>query len=51
MYKITLSLVASATLVASLEAQNLSLDPIVVSASKTEQSLKNVTADIDVITA
>ncbi len=51
MFKHTLSLVASATLVASLEANTLNLDPIVVSASKTEQSLKNVTANIDVITA
>lgn len=51
MFKHTLSLVASAALVASLEANTLKLEPIVVSASKSEQSLKNVTADIDVITA
>lgn len=51
MYKQTLSLVAAATLVASVEANTLQLDPIVVSASKTEQSLKDVTANIDVITA
>ena len=51
MVKHTLSLVASATLVASLGANTLNLDPIVVSASKTEQSLKNVTANIDIITA
>lgn len=51
MYKHTLSLVAAATLAASLEANTLQLDPIVVSASKTEQSLKDVTANVDVITA
>lgn len=51
MLKTTLSLVAAATLVASVEANTLQLDPIVVSASKTEQSLKDVTANIDVITA
>lgn len=51
MFKSTLSLVASATLVASLGANTLSLDPIVVSASKTEQPLKEITANIEVITA
>lgn len=51
MYKQTLSLVAAATLAASLEANTLQLDPIVVSASKTEQSLKDVTANVDVITS
>ena len=51
MYKHTLSLVASATLVAALGANTLQLDPIVVSASKTEQSLKDTTANIDVISA
>jgi len=51
MFKSTLSLVACATLVASLEANTLSLEPIIISASKTEQSLKDVTANIDVITA
>ena len=51
MYKHTLSLVASATLVASLGANTLTLEPIVISASKTEQSLKDVTANVDVITA
>lgn len=51
MYKQTLSLVACATLAASLEANTLQLDPIVISASKTEQSLKETTADIDIITA
>ena len=49
MYKQTLSLVAAATLVASLEANSLQLDPIIISASKTEQSLKDVTANMDVI--
>lgn len=51
MYKHTLSLVAAATLAASLEANTLQLDPIVVSASKTEQLLKDVTANMDVITS
>ncbi|MDD5053654.1 MAG: TonB-dependent receptor [Sulfuricurvum sp.] len=51
MFKITLSLVACATLVASLEAKDLTFDPIVVSASKTEQSLKNITSDTNIITA
>lgn len=51
MHKHTLSLVASATLVASIGANTLTLDPIVISASKTEQSLKDTTANIDVITA
>jgi vitamin B12 transporter len=51
MYRYTFSLVAAATLVASLEANTLDLDPIVISASKTEQSLDSVTADIHVITA
>lgn len=51
MFKHTLSFVAAATLVASLEAKELTLDPIVVSATKTEQSLKNTTSDIDIITA
>jgi vitamin B12 transporter len=51
MLKQTLSFVASATLVASLGANTLQLEPIVVSASKTEQSLKGVTANVDVITA
>ncbi|MFH0709874.1 MAG: TonB-dependent receptor [Pseudomonadota bacterium] len=51
MFKHTLSIVASATLVASLGADTLSLEPIVISASKTEQSLKDTTANIDVITS
>lgn len=51
MFKHTLSLVACATLITSLEAKDLTLDPIVVSAAKTEQSLKETTANIDVITA
>lgn len=51
MFKPTLSLVASATFVASLTADTLNLDPIIVSASKTEQSLKDITANVDVITA
>jgi len=51
MHRHTLSLVAAATFVASTEARELTLDPIVVSASKTEQSLRSVTANTDVITA
>jgi vitamin B12 transporter len=51
MVKHTLSLVASATLFASLEANTLTLNPIVVSATKTEQSLQNTTANIEIITA
>ncbi|MDD4854350.1 MAG: TonB-dependent receptor [Sulfuricurvum sp.] len=51
MFKHTLSIVACATLVTSLGAKDLTLDPIVVSAAKTEQSLKETTANIDVITA
>lgn len=50
MFKSTLSLVASATLVASLGAKEVTLDPIVVTATKTEQSLKNITANVDIIT-
>lgn len=51
MYKQSLSLIAAATLVTSLEANTLNLDPILVSASKTEQSLKEVTANVHIITA
>lgn len=50
MFKHTLSIVASATLVASLGAQTLTVDPIVVTATKTEQSLQNVTSNVDIIT-
>ncbi|MFZ2890289.1 TonB-dependent receptor domain-containing protein [Sulfuricurvum sp.] len=51
MFKQTLSLVAYAALVTSLGANTLTLEPIVVSASKTEQPLKNITANVDIITA
>lgn len=51
MFKHTLSIVASATLVASLGANTLTLDPIVVSATKAEQSLKDTTANINIITS
>jgi len=51
MFKQTLSLVASATLVVSLGADTLTVDPIVISATKTEQSLKETTANINIITA
>lgn len=50
MFKHTLSFVASATLVVSLGADTLSLEPIVVSAIKAEQSLKNTTSNIQIIT-
>lgn len=51
MFKHTLSFVASATLVASLGAETLSLEPIVISAIKAEQTLKNTTANVQIITA
>lgn len=51
MYKYTFSLVAAATLVASLEANPLTLDPVIVTAAKTEQSLNTVTANVDIITS
>lgn len=51
MLKHTLSLAAAATLVASLEANELTVEPIVISAIKTEQSLKNTTSNVDIITA
>ena len=51
MFKHTLSLVASATLVASLGAETLTVDPIVVTASKTEQSLSNITSNVNIITS
>lgn len=50
MFKQTLSVALCTTLVASLEAKELALDPIVVTATKTEQSLKDVTSDITIIT-
>lgn len=51
MFKTTLSLAACATIVASLGADTLTLDPIVISATKTEQSLKETTANVNIITA
>lgn len=51
MDKHTFSFVASAALVASLGADILTFEPIVVSASKTLQTLKNTTADIEIITS
>lgn len=51
MFKSYRSLVACAALIASVEAKDLALDPIVISASKTEQSLKETTSDIQIITA
>lgn len=50
MFKHTLSLVASATLVASLGAETLTVDPIVVTATKTEQSLQDVTSNVEILT-
>lgn len=50
MFKHTLSFVASATLVATLEADTLTVDPIVVTATKTEQSLQYVASNIEIIT-
>lgn len=47
--KTTFSLIAATTLVAS--ANTLTLEPIVVSATKTEQFLKETTANINIITA
>lgn len=51
MFKHTLSLVASAALVASLGADTLTIEPIVVSAIKAEQTLKNTTSNVQIITA
>lgn len=51
MFKPTLSLVVCASLVASVEAKEITLEPIIVSASKIQQSLKNITANVEVITA
>ena len=49
--KTTLSFVACAIIITSLEAKDTVLDPIVVSATQTEQSLKEVTSNVDIITA
>lgn len=51
MFKQTFSVALCATLVASLGAKELDLDPIVITATKTEQSLKNATSNTDVITS
>jgi vitamin B12 transporter len=51
MFKYTLSLVACATLVSSLQANTLTLEPVVISATKAEQSLKETTSDVQIITA
>lgn len=51
MNKIVLSLIASSALAASLGADEYALDPIVVTATKTEQSIKNITTNVDVITS
>lgn len=50
MYKQTFSIVAAATLAASsLGADELSFNPIVVTATKTEQSLNTITSNVNVI--
>lgn len=49
MYKQTFSIVAAATLAASLGANELSFNPIVVTATKTEQSLNTITSNVNVI--
>lgn len=51
MFKHTLSIVASTTIIASLGAQTLTLEPISVTALKTEQSLKETTSDVQIITS
>ncbi|ADR32702.1 TonB-dependent receptor plug [Sulfuricurvum kujiense DSM 16994] len=52
MYKQTISFVAAATLAASsLGADELSFHPIVVTATKTEQSLNTITSNVEIITA
>jgi len=49
MVKQTFSIVAAATLAASLGADELSFNPIVVTATKTEQSLNTITSNVNVI--
>lgn len=49
--KTTFSLVAFTTLISTLQASDTVLDPIVISATQTEQSLKDITSNVDVITA
>lgn len=51
MDKYTLSLIGTTLLMSPLCAHDITLDPIMVSASKTEQSLSTVTANATVITA
>jgi vitamin B12 transporter len=51
MFKYTLSLSLCAILSASLQANTLTLEPIVISATKTEQSLKETTSDVQIIFA
>ena len=52
MKKINVSLVASFLLATNLYSQQTSLDEITISsATKSEEKLKNVTANVDVITA
>jgi len=49
--KITLSFVTSAIIITTLAANETVLNPMVVSATQTEQSLKEVTSNVDSITA
>lgn len=49
--KITLSFVACALFVAYAHAQDTTLEPIVISATQTQQSPKEVTSNVDIITA
>ncbi|MCK9371896.1 MAG: TonB-dependent receptor [Sulfuricurvum sp.] len=51
MDKYTLSLIGASLLMSPLCAHDITLDPIMVSASKTEQSLSTITANATVITA
>ncbi|MGD9969990.1 MAG: TonB-dependent receptor plug domain-containing protein [Sulfuricurvum sp.] len=51
MHPSVLSLTAASALLFTLEANELILEPIVVSATKTEQPLSQVSADVGIITA
>lgn len=51
MAKRTFSLAVAAALAASSGAEDLTLAPILITASKTEQPLRNITANVDVITS
>lgn len=51
MFKYTLCASLCAILSASLQANTLALDPVVISATKAQQSLKQTTSDVQIITA